>query len=966
MVMDGQISLAAISLSRGRSDKSSNSIISNSQSHKAVPKDLQELLNLTARTAKDDPQLALANYLSIFETSRRVLGQNHAFTLLSLSAIGDVIPTLSTVFADKYRTETISMLQRALEIYRPLALANLEHKISLASTLQELKRYMNVNFPDDLYEEKIETLRQLAAEDGECSRSNTCNVAAFTLDLAWDTSQLAGSYFHSERHKSEFLLKESIALYERLAYEEGVYFNQNNQLLGANVGRREIFFSEYASALRSYGWLQRKLGNISEALPPLYRAYQIYKELARSNAVYTMDIVEMLAETSTVQRLKGDLAISLRDAQEGVELARKREFRAHGDMIIIDEMLSYILITLGEAYEVLGNYEQALIASSESLDILQNLKVSHPDSDYAPLSLPSALIRVSAINRRLARHSQSLALGHKAIDLLRKLANDKPVYIRYLADGLANLAMSEMDSGNSARALPLIDEMMRIGLMDAQKELPNFPAFKREHILANSGRYWEIPFLVARESEASRNLAMFTRLNRQGLLLDIQRKQTLSARNSEAIYKRLVSAMSKVADARILKADRERLLLEIQDLEEQLYRVSPEFKPKLVEPSEIASHIPANGLLVEFQRYQDLLPELNQLSSLQYMALLLKPDGSIRVIPLGSSEPIDSAIAEAVAASSDPKRQAEAPDRLAVVSHLLLKPLQAELSGVRELFVSPDGELNRLPFGALPMAASTGPTLGESVQLRLLTTGRELVRLQQPATSGNASTLITNPDFGPADPSVKNPWQPLPGTVVEGEKLLPLLRPQAVISGQQATTSLVLKQKSPRILHIATHGFFLANEPGQNQGTQGFEVLQRSGLVFAGANQRVNNFSDDGLLTAAEASAMDLNGTELVTLSACETALGTVRRGEGVYGLQRALAVAGARSTLLSLWKVEDIRTATFLTRYYEKLKAGEGRADALRNTQAEYRKSNDSNLNDVRVWGAFQLSGDWRPIPGW
>jgi CHAT domain-containing protein len=86
-----------------------------------------------------------------------------------------------------------------------------------------------------------------------------------------------------------------------------------------------------------------------------------------------------------------------------------------------------------------------------------------------------------------------------------------------------------------------------------------------------------------------------------------------------------------------------------------------------------------------------------------------------------------------------------------------------------------------------------------------------------------------------------------------------------------------------------------------------------------------------------------------------------------VYGLQRALAVAGARSTLLSLWKVDDDLTALFMAEYYKRLKAGEGRADALRNTQSWFRtQSKSSTLRDVRVWGAFQLSGDWRPMTGW
>jgi CHAT domain-containing protein len=227
-----------------------------------------------------------------------------------------------------------------------------------------------------------------------------------------------------------------------------------------------------------------------------------------------------------------------------------------------------------------------------------------------------------------------------------------------------------------------------------------------------------------------------------------------------------------------------------------------------------------------------------------------------------------------------------------------------------------------------------------------------------------------------ASPSGFRRWGTLAGTKREADQLAPLLRlrPEAVISGRQATAALVLRQKGPRILHIATHGFFQDERqalPGSSPITtdgspQPDAPLQRSGLVFAGANHPTANPADDGYLTAAEATAMDLEGTELVTLSACETGLGGMHIGEGVYGLQRSLAVAGARSTLLSLWKVDDSATAAFMAHFYALLKAGVGRANALRQTQAFFRDNKSSKYHDIRVWGAFQLSGDWRPLPRW
>lgn len=139
------------------------------------------------------------------------------------------------------------------------------------------------------------------------------------------------------------------------------------------------------------------------------------------------------------------------------------------------------------------------------------------------------------------------------------------------------------------------------------------------------------------------------------------------------------------------------------------------------------------------------------------------------------------------------------------------------------------------------------------------------------------------------------------------------------------------RAQSPRILHIATHGFFLPNLPEavhatsrgavldldeRRPGPSGENPLLRSGLVLAGANQRKSG-DDDGLLTALEVSSLDLTGTQLSVLSACQTGVGQVQNGEGVYGLRRALVLAGVRTQVVSLWKVDDAATQAFMGHYY-------------------------------------------------
>jgi CHAT domain-containing protein len=391
--------------------------------------------------------------------------------------------------------------------------------------------------------------------------------------------------------------------------------------------------------------------------------------------------------------------------------------------------------------------------------------------------------------------------------------------------------------------------------------------------------------------------------------------------------------------------------------------------------------------------------------SLNNLAALLKDQGqyaaasTIAAVPLGPAAVIDALVHKGLSASA--QNQSDSQAHWAQLSHLVLKPLLPNLSGSRQWFLSPDGELNRVPFAALPAPQQLGLPLAQAVQLRLLTTGRELVRLQQPPPSGSAPLVMANPNYnrpgatpvptarsvsvatGPQRRSAElgsSQWAPLPASEREGQQVASLLATR-LISDTAATTTALQRQPGPRVLHIATHGFFVADQ--ESTPTDPLRVIQegspllrslrqedpqlRSGLVLAGANQPSLDPNDDGYLTAAEALSLKLKGTELVVLSACSTGQGESRTGEGVYGLQRSLTVAGARSTLLSLWKVDDAATADFMTRYYSRIKTKEGRAEALAAVQAEFRNGTAGNgqWKEPYYWAAWQLVGDWRPVQG-
>jgi CHAT domain-containing protein len=820
--------------------------------------------------------------------------------------------------------------------------------------------------------------------------------------------------------------------------EEAVkVFRQLTQTIPAYLG-------ELAASLNNLGIWYSELGRRQEALAPTKEAAKIYRDLAKTNPTYLNDLAmaqnnlgkflgelgrrqEALALTEeTVKTFRllaqtnpaflGKLAIALNNLGiRYTDLVRHQEALAPTEEALhirrelvktnpaLQGDLAISLNNLSVSYSNLGRSREALALSEEAVKAYRDLAKTNP----AFLNnLATSMDNLGSKYIELGRRQEALAPKEAALKIRRELAKSNLAYQENLAISTNNLAVLQLQLANPNAALPLLRETVSTDVTYLQGQLPLLPEGRRLELVAVFGDRWQIPFSQAQQGEAGASLALFTRLNRQGLLQDIQRSQALLARSGpqRPLFEQLTVVTAELANTTLKPEQQAPLLARKEQLEQELYRQLPQVQPRLVEPPQIARRLSPGSALVEFQRYRSHDGITDQFGPSRYLALLLRPDGTIRAIGLGEAAPIDAAVAEAVAASADPERQAQAPQKLAEVSRLVLAPLQRELTGVLELFVSPDGELNRLPFAALPVAAADGPTLGEALALRLLTTGRDLLRLQQPAKAGAAPVLIVNPDFNAASRSAKGgasattaastaeeaggptalragqqrsaglrgltAWQPLGGTEQEARQLAPLLGSGAVISGPAATASVVLAQRAPRILHIATHGFFLADQApigGTAPAAPAREdPLQRSGLVFAGANQPEANPSDDGYLTAAEATAMDLEGTELVTLSACETGLGGVRSGEGVYGLQRALAVAGARSTLLSLWKVADGRTATFLAKYYQRLKDGEGRAEALHNTQTEYRNSEDTNLNDIRVWGAFQLSGDWRALPKW
>jgi CHAT domain-containing protein len=328
-----------------------------------------------------------------------------------------------------------------------------------------------------------------------------------------------------------------------------------------------------------------------------------------------------------------------------------------------------------------------------------------------------------------------------------------------------------------------------------------------------------------------------------------------------------------------------------------------------------------------------------------------------------------------------------------------MRPVRALLGNTNRLLISPDGSLNLIPFAAL--IDERGRYLVERYTFSYLSSGRDLLRLQATTQSKQGPLIIANPAFGeranaeeqrglglpPGEQSTTQSslnqlyFRPLPGTAEEA-RMLKTIFPQSRLLTREEATETSLKQASgPSILHIATHGFFLndieakpARERGlglpdggkraisESQTAGSIEALYYSGLALAGANQRKSG-DDDGILTALEATGLNLWGTKLVVLSACDTGVGEISNGEGVYGLRRALVLAGSESQVMSLWPVSDKSTQDLMVAYYSALAQGRGRSEALRDVQLKTLKS--ENRQHPFYWASFIQSGEWANLDG-
>jgi CHAT domain-containing protein len=330
------------------------------------------------------------------------------------------------------------------------------------------------------------------------------------------------------------------------------------------------------------------------------------------------------------------------------------------------------------------------------------------------------------------------------------------------------------------------------------------------------------------------------------------------------------------------------------------------------------------------------------------------------------------------------------------------KPIQDKLdslsilnktTGYSKIYFSPDGIYHKLNLNVL-QNPKTGKYLVEEQNIQLITSSRDLIERKEKGEenvdlsknfanykayllgypsynlNGKDTLKVNGEDRGLNGLQRLIGQQTvipvLEGTKVETNQINDLLDNKAIstilLQNKEATEENIKALKSPTILHFATHGFFINQIPDSEvttmQEAENRNLLKnpflRSGLLLAGC-QNPQTGQEDGILSAEEAMNLNLEGTELVILSACETGLGDIQNGEGVYGLQRAFRQAGAKTIIMSLWKVSDEATQLLMVTFYENLLSGKSKREAFKMAQLKLKEK----YNEPYYWGAFVMVGE-------
>ncbi len=821
--------------------------------------------------------------------------------------------------------------------------------------------------------------------------------------------------------------------------DAGARFRQAHALARKRFGERHPLT---AACLHNVADLLATRGDHAAALPAMEQALALRRSIHGARSPQALESLNNLAA------LHSDLGDTARAAELFAEAAlATRDIRGDGH-----PDLATALNNRAQALASIGRLKEALPLLERAVRIHEGaLAGRHPD-------LGTTLANLAVFHIRAGRWDEAHGLAQRAYRLLvaargrlhpatlSALGKLIMLYLR-LGDRHRALALAEREAGDTRDALGGThpETLRALGALGAVRLLAGQRG-EAERLfrdaLAGTTRYMEATFSVLGEGQRlallrtqQTNLSRHLSVTRGRPASDAEAYEEIlawkgmaAARAAEDRLARTPALAKTVEELRVARAALAGLIhrpraardgawaRELRDAEALKARLDADLSRLVKVPvpgraatgKELAALLPAGVALVDVVEYGHRTPPKEGgifAQEWSLAAFVVLPGKPARRVDLGPVAPVEKAIrAWRLAVESgagDPDARAGAELR-----RLLWTPLAPTLVGSSTVLIAPAGAACGLPWAALP-GARPGTFLIEEVGIAVVPSARSLPAILAETRAGEGLLALGGASFGAGR------WADLPGTRFEAARVASLYRdahprgpaPVLLAGGDSSKAGLLKALAAPRrYVHLATHGFFLAQPPPKPDDEGPDAVASRSlrrnpllmaGLLLAGANTDPAS----GTLTAEEVAGIDLSGCELAVLSACETGLGTLAGGEGVLGLQRAFQAAGARTAVTSLWSVSDAATSVLMEDFYRRLwgKTKVSKLEALRQAQlfvlknpnavqarAEALRAEAGMAADLRGvskttavlpsggkpggarspvawWAGFVLSGDWR-----
>jgi CHAT domain-containing protein len=734
-----------------------------------------------------------------------------------------------------------------------------------------------------------------------------------------------------------------------------------------------------------------------------------------------------MLNSALVQIVTGEYDKGERLLEEASGQVRKSKSKAPGT--------ATILIYIASVYLAARKHDKAEPLFKEAIEILEEI--------YGPNN-----IYLAPVFNQLARFHRSLGDYDKAEPLFRKalaiyeerLGSDHP----YVSYGLNELASLYAETNDLEHAYKLFkrgmkgDNSYKDFLFGFDSDLALGPLLARKHYVTT------FLYLVTRYGEQNSTdtkHALNIWLKRKGEILEVQRRfqhAFLHGADPEATQtfnqlSRAYVQLSKLAYARPRVRERvsyKKNILNLkakkEKLERKLIELNSDFalskKIGDADCEKVARRLPAESVLIDFARvgilnFQIKAKEKDS-NPVRYIAFLVRAGNGkkIELIDLGDAREIDGTVAlfRKSVANKGQESVSEVIRSSRRLYDLLFKPLKKDIGNARRILISPDGNLNIIPFEAL-----LGPDdkyLIEDYAFIYLPAGRDILAFGQSRDKGEMALFFGDPDydmlpdakrsilrklglketretaaFGRSSQMSDVNFARLPDTSEELNTIGALTGEEMaeVYVGKKALEE-VLRQrcKQSKIIHLATPCFFLgdlllsdmiASDLSYGSVQNGMSIPQemtaanididnplvRSGVMLSGANYALSSRDPEetlGIVTAEKILALRLPGTDLVVLSACDTGIGDVNIGDGIYGLRRAFTQAGAKSVVMNLWLVPERERTELMVEFYKNFLSGKmNRSQAIRQAALKEMKTVKKRYGHTNplFWGAFVFIGE-------